>query len=181
MPKQISHSYIPLLPDRPSKVAIFADSHANDKRFASAIRQAARLGPVDAALHLGDHASDAALLHELQPEWPVFAVRGNNDYDDMDVPNELLLSVGKIHIYASHGHQQSAAARPYKLAERARALGAQVACFGHTHIAFLQTIDHVLVANPGSVSYPRGPGGAAFALASINDTRCEISIMRVGS
>ena len=41
------------------------------------------------------------------------------------------------------------------LAEEAKARGAEIAMFGHTHRPVLTRINGVIILNPGSISYPR--------------------------
>lgn len=178
MQNSIPRSYIPAPKGRPCRIAVFADSHANDTRFSAAIAIAADTGTIDAALHLGDHASDISLLHVMQPEWPVFAVRGNNDYFDKNVADEILLFAGDFGLLASHGHHYSASQRAERLAERAASYGAKMACFGHSHVAFLEQIDGIWVLNPGSVSYPREANGPSFAIVTIAGEQCSVDIIR---
>lgn len=166
---KLPESFIPMPSGRPACIALFADSHGNRRRFARAIEIAADKGPVDAALQLGDHASDAVLLGEMRPDWPFFAVRGNNDYMDQNTPSELLLSVGERKIYASHGHYHSASVRTEKLAQRALSMGADVAAYGHTHVAQLDVVDGITVINPGSVSLPRDGNDPCFALLYLTE------------
>lgn len=172
----IPESFIPVPSGRPACIAIFADTHGNRQSFAKAIEMASANGSVDAALHLGDHAADAVLLEEMRPEWPYFAVRGNNDYTEKDVPMEILLSVGNRKIYASHGHYHSASIRAGKLAERALRLGADIAAYGHTHIARIETVDGVTVINPGSAAYPRDGNPPSFMLLLVSDDTTETQL-----
>lgn len=172
----IPESFIPAPSGRPACIAIFADTHGNRQSFANAIEMASANGSVDAALHLGDHASDAALLGEMRSEWPYFAVRGNNDYTEKDVPMEILLSVGKRKIYASHGHYHSASIRSDNLAKRALRLGADIAAYGHSHIARIETVDDVTIINPGSAAYPRDGNPPSFVLLLVSDDMTDVQL-----
>ena len=76
--------------------------------------------------------------------------------------NEIFFTAQGIKIYATHGHTFDL--NPYygeekwregieALVGRAKNEGAGVVLFGHTHRSFLDTVDGVLVMNPGDV-YP---------------------------
>lgn len=107
--------------------------------------------------YLGD---GIASLEDLPLQYPgrrFTFVRGNNDFG-CDFPEECLLELGGIHIFATHGHRYGLYNGYGGLMQRARSLGAQVALCGHTHVAATRFEDGVTLLNPGSIAHSRsGP------------------------
>lgn len=149
------------------KIAVFSDSHQHDERFLKALKVALKRGPIDAFIHLGDCVEDCEVIRKNMAEIPVISVKGNNDFGDVQAPNEALLQIGDITIYCTHGHRYPACGNAAIIAERAGFFRADVACFGHTHRALLEKIDDVIVINPGSVAFPRDSNNASFAIINL--------------
>lgn len=157
-----------IAPDGEARIAVFSDTHGLTARFTRAIEMATALpGGLDAVIHLGDMVTDAAVIERAIPGCPCYVIRGNNDYNCGSYPDELVLTVGKARLYASHGHQYSFMSRLSRLSYRAQELCADMALFGHTH-CFQQCMDFgVPVVNPGSVTLPRDRSGGSFAIVRV--------------
>ena len=79
---------------------------------------------------------------------------------------QILPACGKK-ILIAHGHLLSVNSSLETLAGVARANGCQIAVYGHTHIAAVQTCNSVFAINPGSPCLPRGGSAAGFAILEV--------------
>ena len=156
------------------RVGVFSDSHGDHEALDELLE---RMGVLDAACFLGDVARDAEHLRErleaMPNQPPLYAVRGNNDYySTCTLPWELLIELGGVRIYMTHSHQLVSL---MNLAYKAQECGAQVALFGHTHQALCETVQGVLLLNPGSAgNFCRG-GRARASVLEINKGRCSVT------
>ena len=156
------------------RVGVFSDSHGDHEALDELLE---RMGALDAVCFLGDVARDAEHLRErlaAMPNQPVlYAVRGNNDYySTCTLPWDLLIELGGVRIYMTHGHQLVSL---MNLAYKAQECGAQVALFGHTHQALCETVQGVLLLNPGSAgNFCRG-GRARASVLEINRGCCSVT------
>ena len=156
------------------RVGVFSDSHGDHEALDELLE---RMGALDAVCFLGDVARDAEHLRErlaAMPNQPVlYAVRGNNDYySTCTLPWDLLIELGGKRIYMTHGHRLVSL---MNLAYKAQECGAQVALFGHTHQALCETVQGVLLLNPGSAgNFCRG-GRARASVLEINRGCCSVT------
>ena len=156
------------------RVGVFSDSHVDHEALDELLE---RMGALDAVCFLGDVARDAEHLRErlaAMPNQPVlYAVRGNNDYySTCTLPWDLLIELGGVRIYMTHGHRLVSL---MNLAYKAQECGAQVALFGHTHQALCETVQGVLLLNPGSAgNFCRG-GRARASVLEINRGCCSVT------
>ena len=156
------------------RVGVFSDSHGDHEALDELLE---RMGALDAVCFLGDVARDAEHLRErlaAMPNQPVlYAVRGNNDYySTCTLPWDLLIELGGVRIYLTHGHRLVSL---MNLAYKAQECGAQVALFGHTHQALCETVQGVLLLNPGSAgNFCRG-GRARASVLEINRGCCSVT------
>lgn len=80
------------------------------------------------------------------------SVRGNCDYDEQvkkclfPISNYIILNINNKNFFFTHGHLYS----PFNLP-----FGIDVFVYGHTHIYEISKIKDLLIANPGSLAYPR--------------------------
>ena len=100
----------------------------------------------------------------------VHVVRGNCDYD-RTLPNDLTIDIGNHKIYVTHGHMYGVKGSLEHLHNRAKEVGADVALYGHTHVAQADTMDDILLVNPGSIAYPRKRKEKTYALLTLNDDK----------
>ena len=156
------------------RVGVFSDSHGDHEALDELLE---RMGALDAVCFLGDVARDAEHLRErlaAMPNQPVlYAVRGNNDYySTCTLPWDLLIELGGVRIYMTHGHRLVSL---MNLAYKAQECGAQVALFGHTHQALCETVQGVLLLTPGSAgNFCRG-GRARASVLEINRGCCSVT------
>lgn len=153
------------------RVAVFSDTHGRLDRLPAA---QSLLGPVDAALHLGDHCGDAAAIGRALGA-PVHAVRGNCDYGG-SAPLERIVELGGARLLCVHGHLFPDL---YHLALRAEQERCDAALFGHTHIPLIEAHGRILLLNPGSLSRPRGGSRPGCALLSIEQGDIRVQMLSV--
>lgn len=130
------------------KIFIMSDSHGLTEEVAMIKNRHSE--EADAIIHCGDS--------ELSPNSGemkgMLCVRGNCDFEP-EYPNDLLEEAGSRKIYITHGHLYNVKSTLMNLHYRAKEVGAQIVCFGHSHIAGAELIDSILYINPGSVRLPK--------------------------
>lgn len=119
----------------------------------------------DAVLHLGDHLSDAEELSFACPDKDFYYVPGNCDYEPT-VPQSLTLDFDNVRIFMTHGHTYSVKWELTPLLAAAKDKQAQIALFGHTHLAYMQEQDGVLLFNPGTAGRC---GRSSYGVIKIKD------------
>lgn len=129
------------------EVLIISDTHAMNREDLLAVLHR---HPVDYYIHCGDIFSPYRKL----PLSNLYLVRGNNDFNK--AKEKLTPFIDNHRFFITHGHLYNVYYNMHSLLQAAKEEKANIVCFGHTHVPFLQTIDNILVINPGSAYYPRG-------------------------
>lgn len=127
------------------KVLILSDSHG----LTTELTEIKSRHHADMYIHCGDSelTTDAPELEGFR------TVRGNCDITS-DFPMEEVLEIGGIRFFISHGHMTQVKSTLLNLQYRAEEVGAEITCFGHTHIAYAEKIEDCVFINPGSIRYP---------------------------
>lgn len=130
------------------RIGVIADSHGDRGQMEFALMKMEAEGRLDCLIHCGDMASDADFIggNILQ----VAAVCGNCDGWSSEAPNEMELTIAGIRFFITHGHRYGVKSGVETLADFAAAKGAQICCFGHTHIPYCAYQRGVLMLNPGA-------------------------------
>ncbi|MDR3345421.1 MAG: YfcE family phosphodiesterase [Oscillospiraceae bacterium] len=129
------------------RLVVASDSHGAAWRLADAVRQQ----PDAAALFfLGDGESDLRLLREQYPGLKIYAVSGNCDGSCSNLPELDAAELAGVKIMFTHGHRYAVKSTEENLLAAARARGAQIALYGHTHKPSYRYEDGVHLFNPGS-------------------------------
>ena len=146
------------------KLCVFSDSHGAAERLIAAIE---REGPA-LCFFLGDGEHDLAAAQARYPALPFYAVRGNCDLRSA-LSGELVCTVAGVTFFVTHGHLYDVKyeSSQERLTAAARAAGADVALFGHTHRACCERLCGVLCLNPGALA--RG----AYAVLTVADGQCK--------
>ena len=152
-----------------SKIAVISDSHGSYENLPCFLD---RLGQVDALYHLGDHADDAIPLSQ-RLNCGFVAVRGNCDRFS-DAPLSYVVEWHGKRILLLHGHTVSGRLSLLYAAKEARA---DVVLFGHSHVPSVETVEDVLMVNPGSLSRPRTAKGPSIAVLSITDDSISAELL----
>ncbi len=158
------------------KIGIMSDTHGSLDAVARAVSLA---GPVDMWLHAGDIISDAEHLSIIAGV-PVYMVAGNCDWPNMTVPDERLIDVEGHRILLTHGHNYGVRYDIEVLVEAAEDKEADIAVYGHTHIADISPGDDVYVVNPGSAARPRDEGRPSFMIMELEPEKMpEVKLIRM--
>lgn len=151
------------------KILIVSDSHGLTEELKEITEKHAE--EVDLQIHCGDSelsANDSCLNG--------FAVvRGNCDYEKK-FPEELVEDVDNFRVFITHGHRYSVKSTLMNLSYRAKELGANIVCFGHSHYLGAEMIEDVLFINPGSIRLPRGRKEKTYVILDVLE---EHLILRV--
>ncbi len=132
------------------KALIFSDSHGN---FQSIMDSVCSEKNVDLIIFAGDIQRDADSIMDSFAEIPLAYVLGNNDWSVHGVPYDRVFEFGEKRIFLTHGHKYHVKDSLYMLRQKARNVGADICVFGHTHVAFSEEMDGILMLNPGSAWY----------------------------
>lgn len=131
------------------KILVLSDTH-HDLSTAVNVVNACCYG-CDLVIHLGDTVRDFESLKATFPDLRFVGVRGNNDLLSQDTPKELFLDLDGIKMLICHGHEYGVKRSTEQLLWRAQAKGADIALYGHTHIAETTTEEGIILFNPGAV------------------------------
>jgi putative phosphoesterase len=150
---------------KPAKVGVIADTHSPEflDRLPASVFEA--FDGVELILHAGDIDGDETLT-DLRRLAPVEAVRG--DHDRLALPAFREMVIGGKRIVLVHGNRSRWLEEPNTLAWtlslgyfrphrglpralKRRFPKAEVIVYGHTHRARAETLDGVLLFNPGGV------------------------------
>ena len=147
------------------RIGIVSDSHGDTRMFEKML---AVPGAAEAEmwLHAGDFAPDADDL-EILSEKSVARVLGNCDLFVDGVYEEAVVEVAGHRIFLTHGHLFNVRFDTAMLREAACEAGADIAVYGHTHVA-LEERGEVTVLNPGSIARPRDDQRGSFMLVELN-------------
>ncbi len=102
----------------------------------------------DFLIHLGDGMADMRPYLTLYTE-KTYSLKGNCDLSYGQ--EECVIEAEGLSVLCCHGHRYGVKRGLSDLAARAKQLGCEVALYGHTHRADIQTVDGVLCVNPGAV------------------------------
>ena len=152
-----------------SRIAVVSDSHGTIENISLFID---RLKDVDALYHLGDHAEDALPLSN-RLNCGFVAVRGNCD-PFSDAPVSYIVNWHGRRILLLHGHTVSGL---LSLLYAARQANADVVMFGHSHVPSIETVEGVLMLNPGSLSRPRTAKGPSVAILTLTDGSIDAELL----
>ncbi|MCP8617040.1 YfcE family phosphodiesterase [Salirhabdus salicampi] len=114
------------------------------------------------------HCGDSELEYHAKEMDQFHKVRGNCDFDTA-YPEDINISVDHFNIFVTHGHLYQVKTTLMPLSYRAEELGANVICFGHSHIPGVEQVGDRLYLNPGSIRIPRGGTEKTYAKVSWND------------
>ncbi len=140
------------------KILVLSDSHSAMRFMRSCVD---KIKP-QAIVHLGDHYDDGEALKELYPHIELHQVPGNCDRYRCPpwVQERLCYSVCGVRLFMTHGHKYGVKTNTAMMLAEARALKAQAALYGHTHVAeCIREESGMWVLNPGTAGYGGGSAG----------------------
>lgn len=154
------------------KILVIADSHGAKQLVSKAIAEA---GECDMLIHLGDHCGDTV---DCGFSGEIVTVRGNCD-TDQDVPISELVNIGGKRIFITHGNKFLVKLDMTRLNLAAREYNCDAALFGHTHCAYKEYENNILMFNPGSLALPN-TGGKSYGILEISENGIEAKIVALG-
>ena len=138
------------------KIIVVSDTHGHT----AGLNRVMELNrDADVVVHCGDSRGEMEDIKMKYRDKMYYEVRGNCDFGST-LPLTLTFSLDGFTFMVTHGHAYSVKFGTGQLARAAKEAGADVAFYGHTHIADDSTVDGVRVINPGAC----GGWGASFAV-----------------
>lgn len=161
------------------KVLVISDTHGKIDYAKMILDQTIPKG-VGAVLHCGDYVTDARLLQKAYPNIEVYSVNGNCDVGFGSTYSEVV-TIENVDIFMTHGHRYSVKWGEYDdFIIDTIAHGAQIGVCGHSHCAYLDRSDEVIILNPGSITSPRDGYKPSYAILELKDGKIEdVSIMQI--
>ena len=151
------------------KLVIMSDTHG-DRAIIEKVT--AYYPDAEYYIHCGDSelaANDSAVQNYIK-------VGGNCD-NDAAYEDDVLLEVVEKKIYVTHGHLFNVKSNLMALSYRAQEVGANVVCFGHSHILGIERLDDILFINPGSLTKPRGRKEKTFVVLEMKVDECIVKCL----
>ena len=121
----------------------------------------------DYFFHLGDSVLPSYLLDGFA------SVQGNNDRYK-EYPDQLVLEIADHRFLLTHGHKELYWGGYDSLYYKAKELGCDIVCYGHTHIYDETYEDDVLFLNPGSIIRNRDGSVGSYMKLTINGKELKI-------
>jgi uncharacterized protein len=152
-----------------TKILIVSDSHGSTELLDELKQRHA--AEAEVMLHCGD--SELSLDDESISGFTV--VKGNCDFYG-DFPEEAELNVDGYKILVLHGHMHSVKSSLLSLAYRAEEAGANIVCFGHSHLLGAEMIGSTLYINPGSIRLPRGRRERTYVILDLQEGKSTLHV-----
>ncbi|MGN0454095.1 MAG: metallophosphoesterase [Ruminococcus sp.] len=128
------------------RILVISDTHGDFYSLQKAVEMQRK---AEVIIHCGDGEGQAEKLREYYPEKAVYAVRGNCDRcSDLPATEEITIEGKKIFI--THGHLYNVKLTYSNIFYAAKEKGADIVCFGHTHIPLEEFHEGTHFLNPGS-------------------------------
>ncbi len=142
------------------RIVVISDSHGNPDKIEAVLTKEDRCKTI---VFCGDGLRDLAFI-DLPKDAVLLKVDGNNDfYETVGCEQEILQEVHGRILFIAHGHRHGVKSSTNYIAETARARGANIILFGHTHIPCFIEGDPILF-NPGALMDNR------YGIIEISDT-----------
>ncbi|MEC1472229.1 metallophosphoesterase [Bacillus haynesii] len=149
------------------KVLIVSDSHGLEDELEMIAERHGK--ETDLIIHCGDS--------ELVPSHPALSsyltVKGNCDFYG-EFKDEIVVPVESRKLFFTHGHLYGIKQSLLNVYYRAEELGADIICFGHSHIAGSELMDGKLLINPGSIRLPRVRKEKTYAILNIDKDNATV-------
>jgi putative phosphoesterase len=149
------------------KILVASDSHGNTQALLDAVFDTAP----QLFLHLGDYERDCDKIRAVYPLLTVRAVRGNGDVRSREPDYDEFVQEDRK-IFMTHGHLHGVKTSLDSVLNAGFLRRADILLFGHTHRAFREELDGMLVLNPGSIGF----GAKTYAVLEIEHgaVKCEL-------
>ncbi|MDQ1144835.1 putative phosphoesterase [Bacillus sp. SORGH_AS 510] len=155
-----------------SKVLVISDSHGLTKEL-EVIRQR-HINNVDVMIHCGD----SQLMPDDRAMTGYVTVMGNCDFGG-GFPLETVVEISGYKFFITHGHRYAVKTSLMNLKYKAEEMGANIVCFGHSHVLGAEVIGGTLFLNPGSIRLPRERLEKTYVILDLNDELVKMSVYDV--
>ena len=160
-------------------IGLISDTHIPDRANKIPKKVIETFNEVDLILHAGD-ITDPEVIKELEKISPTIAVEGNMDrYSDLTLPKSKVIKVENTKIGIIHGEVYPRGDLQ-QLFYLARQLNVNILVSGHSHIASIDSVEDVLLVNPGSPTSPR-LSDPSVMLMELKDGNVDIEVVKVGN
>lgn len=161
------------------KVLVMSDTHGNIENAKRIIESVIPSG-VTNVLHCGDYISDARILQKQYPEITVYGVYGNCDVG-FGGEYSTVVTLEGVSIYMSHGHRYGVKWGDYdEVMIDSMAHEARVGVCGHSHEAYLERKQGILLMNPGSLTLPRDSQYPSYGILELENGKViDACIMQI--
>ncbi|MEO2074656.1 MAG: metallophosphoesterase [Bacillus sp. (in: firmicutes)] len=155
-----------------SKVLVISDSHGLTREL-EVIRQR-HINDVDVMIHCGD----SQLMPDDRAMTGYVTVMGNCDFGG-GFPLDTVVEVSGYKFFITHGHRYSVKTSLMNLKYKAEEMGANIVCFGHSHVLGAEVIGGTLFLNPGSIRLPRERLEKTYVILDLNDEMVKMFVYDV--
>ena len=157
------------------RILVFSDSHG----YLEHIRKVLQTEAPDLVIFLGDGLNDLYQIKREFPELPMEYVKGNCDLAQ-EKEEKLLLIEGK-RVLICHGHTYHVKSGYLNIEYGAKDKQADVVLFGHTHQAFYNHHNGLVMLNPGSIGFSvLNPVSYGWLIIDGEDIRTEVRFLEKG-
>ncbi len=129
------------------RALVCSDSHGRVQPMLDAVA----LYRPDAIFHLGDVVRDGEKVRAAYPRIPFYQVPGNCDLHPGDLAAEGVARLEGRTVFYLHGHTRFVKSGLGPAVAQAKALGADLLLYGHTHRPLEADYDGLLAVNPGAI------------------------------
>lgn len=159
-------------------IGLISDTHIPERADKIPVTVLEAFKNVELIIHAGDLTS-IEVKEELEKIAPVLAVQGNMDRKkNLDLPKSLTKTIEGVKIGVKHGeiHPKGDTQQLYYIAKE---LDTEVLISGHTHQAFVEQLDDVLLLNPGSPTAPR-LSDPTVMLMTVEKGEVDVEVKKIG-
>ncbi|SDM78107.1 metallophosphoesterase [Acetanaerobacterium elongatum] len=145
------------------RIVVISDTHRSYRVLREIVEKHER--DADLFLFAGDGERE---LEDIRDEFirkTFLAVCGNCDFASLE-PTRRIVMAGNVKIFLTHGHMYGVKGSTAGILSAARESGAEVAVYGHTHVAYAGYEDGIYLLNPGSAAQPRA-GRPSYGIIDI--------------
>ena len=158
------------------RLLVISDTHGRPALIDRVLR---RENEAKEVFFLGDVVRDIEDVMLEYSDRNFHIVRGNCDY----FCNYPLFDIADFKaagacVYFTHGHRHSVKSGTDGMLTAAKGVGANIALYGHTHIANVEYREGVYIINSGSLALPRD-GAASYAVIDITKAGILPAIKKV--
>jgi putative phosphoesterase len=159
-------------------VGLIADTHIYDRAKELPPTVATTFKDVELILHAGDLTS-LDVINELEKIAPTKAVQGNMDREyGIDLPKSEILTIDGVKVGINHGEVYPKG-DTQQLEYIALELGVKVLVSGHSHQAFIEEANDILLLNPGSPTAPLLTDPTVMIM-NIDNGEIDVEIKKIG-